>query len=352
MALDEDAGNPVARRRADRSMESAMRMRAGLVVLGIAACGPAVHPVGPGIPEPSGPTAITPHGAGARSGAPARGPIGRGVFVGEMCPAGAAGRPGVVPMFVRTAEWKDDPDDVEEPLVRSAIRELAVVGEDGGRAGVFSVMGAADVGIGMDVAIGSYAGGSPCARPAQAGGKPADDPACVAATHGCALAIAPIAPGQDAYGGPAPQDLAEDVAAPPVGAACVAGDTLVVDIDGDGAAETYSLPAFLDPVRAPADEVSAVPTAAPACKGSFARWAARVDAGGEPGAGAPDPRYRVEIDLLGVADVDGDGRRELFLAFRYPDRRAVVVYSATSSAGRLEKVGEALPWQSTPSPRD
>jgi hypothetical protein len=267
-----------------------------------------------------------------------------------MCPAGAAGRAGVVPMFVRSADWKDDPDEVEEPLARNAIRQLAVMGEDGGRAGVFTVMGAADVGIGMDVAIGAYTGASPCAQPAQTGGKATDDPACVAATHGCGLAIAPIEPGQDAFGGPAPADTGDELAVPPVGTACVAGDTLVVDIDGDGAAETYSLPAFLDQVRAPAEEVSAVPTAAPACKGSFARWSARVDAGGEPGAGAPDPRYRVDIDLLGVADVDGDGRRELFVAFRYPDRRAVVVYSALSSAGRLEKVGEALPWQSTPQP--
>jgi hypothetical protein len=346
MPLDEDVGNPVARRRADRAMQPAMRMRAGLVAIGIAACGPAVHPVGPGIQEPSGPTAVTPHGGG--SGAPTRAPIARGVFVGEMCPSGAAGRPGVVPMFVRGGDWKDDPDEVEEPLGRNAIRELAVLGEDGGRAGVFTVMGAADVGIGMDVAIGSYVGASPCAQAGQ-GGKPADDPACVAATHGCGLAIAPIAPGQDAYGGPSPADVGAEVDVPPAGTACVAGDTLVVDIDGDGAAETYSLPAFLDQVRAPADEVTAVPTAAPACKGSFARWSAHVDAGVEPD-GAPDPRYRVEIDLLGVADVDGDGRRELFLAFRYPDRRAVVVYSATSSAGRLEKVGEALPWQSTPQP--
>jgi len=326
-----------------------MTMRAWFAAIGIAACGPAVHPIGPGVQDGTPPQAMTPHAGSGGGAAPVRAPIAHGVFVGEMCPAGAAGRPGVVPMFVHGGDWKDDPDDVEEPLGRNAIRQLVVMSEDGGRAGLFQVMGAADIGIGMDVAIGSYAGASPCAKPAPGGGKAVDDPACVAATHDCGLAIALIAPGQDAYGGPSPADLPEGVEPPPTGTACVAGDTLVVDIDGDGAAETFSLPAFLDAVRAPADEVTAVPTAAPACKGSFTRWAAHVDAGADPGAAA-DPRYRVEIDLLGVADVDGDGRAELFLAFRYPDRRAVVVYSASSSAARLEKVGEALPWQSTPQP--
>jgi hypothetical protein len=280
--------------------------------------------------------------------APPHHALGRGVLVGEMCPEGAAGRPGVAPMFVRGVEWKDDADDVEEPLARNAIRQLAVLGENGQRAGVFTVMGTADVGLGADVAIGSYIGGSPCARPIDtSGAKAADDPACTAATHGCGLAVAPVIPGVDAYGTPTADD---DAPAPPTGTACIAGDTLVVDIDGDGAAETFSMPAFLDPVRAPADEVTSVATAAPPCKGSFAHFSARVDAGGEPGAGAPDPKYKVEIDLLGVADVDGDGRKELFVAFRYPDRRTVAVYSATSMASRLDLVAEALPWQGAPQP--
>jgi hypothetical protein len=348
MPLDDDAGNPVARRRADHPMRS---RSAFMLLLGAAAgaCGSKVHPVGPGLPE-AGVAHPAKPGAGAGGPAPVRAVAARRVLVGEMCPDGAAGRPGVTPMFVRGVDWKDDVADVEEPLARGEVRQFAVMGEDGRRAGVFTVMGAADVGQGADVAIGSYAGASPCAQPPSANGAAAkDDPACVAATRGCGLAIAPIVPGQDAFGG-GPEVMSDDALTPPVGSACVVGDTLVVDIDGDGAAETYSLPAFLDPVRAPADEVTAVPTAAPACQGSFARWKARVDTGGEPGGGAPDPKYKVEIDLLGVADVDGDGRRELLLAFRYPDKRTVAVYSATSTAARLELVGEALPWQTTPQP--
>jgi len=293
-----------------------------------------------------GPPART--GSEVASGPPQRRPVGRaarGVVIGEMCPQGAAGRPGIDPLFVHEIEWRDDASDVQEPLVRNAVHQFAVLGQDGKRAGVFTVMGEADVGIGGDVAIGSYAGAGVCARPPDTrGGKAVDDPACVAASHGCGLAIANVTPGQDAFGGPSEAD---DAPAPAISTSCLAGDSLVVDIDGDGAAETFSMPAFLDPVRAPADELAAVATAAAPCQGSFAHWAARVDAGTEPGRIA-DPKYKVEIDVVGIADVDGDGRREVFVAFRYPDRRTLAIYSATQTAGRLERVGEALPWQGTP----
>jgi hypothetical protein len=49
--------------------------------------------------------------------------------------------------------------------------------------------------------------------------------------------------------------------------------------------------------------------------------------------------------LLGVVDVDGDGRFELVLVYHYEDRRTIAVYSAVSSPVRLELVGEAIPWQ-------
>jgi hypothetical protein len=52
----------------------------------------------------------------------------------------------------------------------------------------------------------------------------------------------------------------------------------------------------------------------------------------------------VTIDLLGVVDLDADGRHELVLAFRYPESRTLAVYSALHQAGRLELVGEAVSW--------
>jgi hypothetical protein len=343
MPLDDDVGNPVARRGANIGMRGAVLvLAAGLVAAG-PACGPRVSPQGPG-PKPGGPAqagAGSAAGAGAGSAGADRAAPGREILVGEMCPDGAAGGPGVAPLFVRAVDWSDDPADVSEPLARNAVRQFAVLGLDGTRAGVFTVMGVADAGLPQDVAIGSYAGRSPCARPADAkaatGAKPVDDPACVAAQRGCGLAIAPVVPGHDAFG-----EL-DATATPPTGTACVAGDVLVVDIDGDGTPETFALGQFLDPVRAPADEVTARSMAAPPCTGTFSLFPARVDTGAEPGQ-TPDPRYRVELDVVGVADVDGDGRRELFIGFHYPDRRTLAVYSATSTPARLERVGEALPW--------
>ena len=49
--------------------------------------------------------------------------------------------------------------------------------------------------------------------------------------------------------------------------------------------------------------------------------------------------------LLGVVDLDGDGRKEIVLALRFPTVRTIVVYSATSSPQRLELVGEAQSFQ-------
>ncbi|MCE9576510.1 MAG: hypothetical protein K8W52_25395 [Deltaproteobacteria bacterium] len=226
-------------------------------------------------------------GPAAHADGPVRRPVARttaqvrGVLVGEMCPTAAAGRPGIAPLFTHDLDWSDDPDEAAEPLARGA--------------------------------------------------------ACVAAQHGCGLAIAPVVPGRDAY-----SELAELPAAV-TGTVCVAGDAIAVDIDGDGAVETYALGQFLDPVRAPADEITASPATVAPCKGRFAWFDARVDSGAEPGA-APDPRFAISIDIIGVVDLDGDGRRELVVAFRSPDHRSLVVYSATSTPARLERVGEAVPW--------
>lgn len=326
MPLDESAGNPVARRVA----ESAMNLRVrdlwigGLVAL--AACGPAVRADGPA----------------AHDEGPARRPVTRaaaqvrGVLVGEMCPTAAAGRPGIAPLFTHDLDWSDDPDEAGEPLARGAVRQFDVLGQSGARAGIFTVMGAADAGLATDVAIGSYSGGSACAIAGS--DPPKDDPACVAAQHDCGLAIAPVVPGRDAY-----SELV-DLPAAVTGTVCVAGDAIAVDIDGDGAVETYGLAQFLDPVRAPAEEITASPATVAPCKGRFAWFDARVDSGADPGA-APDPRYAIAIDVVGVVDLDGDGRRELIVAFRSPDHRSLVIYSATSTAARLERVGEAVPWE-------
>ena len=291
-------------------------------------CGPVVRPDAPD-PAAEAPVTHTPR----RS--PTANP-GRQVLIGEMCPQGADGRPGVAPLFLRSVGWTDEVDQVGAPLARGTVGQFAVLGIDGKRAGVFSVVGVADVGA-QDIAVGSYAGASPCAV-AQGTGKAVDDPACVKAVAGCGLAVATIEPGQDAFAD-------TPAATPRAGAACVVGDALAVDVDGDGAIETYPVSQLLDAMRAPAEEVSASPVAAPKCSARFAQLGIRLTPGVEPGRA--EARHIVDLDILGVIDVDGDGRREVFLAFRYPEGqgRTIAVYSAKSRPGRLELVGEATPWQ-------
>lgn len=310
--LDGDQGNPVARRRAQPGVKS---LAAAALLL--AACGPRVRPamLEPE-PEPE------PRSTKVAPVAP-----GRGVLVGEMCPEGAAGRPAVAPLLVRGVGWSSDPDDVETQLERSA-RAFAVLGVDGKRAGIFEVLGAADAGLAVDVAIGGYVGRPPCA-PASTTGGAEPDPACVKATRGCGLAVASIDRGAD----PEAPDLA-------AAGACISGDALIVDIDGDGAGESFPVAQFVDPVRAPAEEVTASPVIGPSCEPTATIYGHVVVPADEPG----DKRYHVTLDVLGVVDLDGDGRRELAIAFRYPEGRTFTVYSALRQAGRLELVGEAPSW--------
>ena len=327
MALDGDTGNRVARIRAQPVVRSAIWLAL------VAACGPAVRPEGPESPSPSQitapPTAPPPRSS---TGTP-----GRQWLVGEMCPQGAAGRPAVLPLFLRSVGWSADPEQVEAPLARGAVGQFAVLAIDGRKAGVFSVVGVADAGLASDVAVGTYAGGPPCAT--ASGPKAVEDPVCARVLAGCGVAVASIEPGQGVFGN-------AETAAPPVGAACVGADALAVDVDGDGTVESYPLAQLLDPMRAPADELTASPGTSAKCTPHYSQLDVRLTPGVEPG-GRVDPKYVVQLDVLGVVDVDGDGRRELVLAYRYPEgqNRTVALYSATATAGRLELVGEATPWQ-------
>ena len=292
-----------------------------LVCLG--ACGPKVKPDWAEDKEPPPPKAAK------------VGPIppGRGVLVGEMCPEGAGGRPAVAPLIVRDVSWSARADDVQTHLERNA-KAFAVLGLDGRRAGVFEVLGAADVGLPGEVAIGSYAGRTPCTPFSDEGGA-AEDAACVKATKGCGLAVASI-----------DRVAAETAEVPEIstGGACVSGESLVVDIDRDGSTESFPLAQFVDPVRAPAEEVLAAPVVSPTCTPRFAIHGQVVKPPPEPDV-ADDVRYHVTLDIVGIADLDGDGRHEVVVSFRYPESRTFAVYSAIDQSGRLELVGEAVPWQ-------
>lgn len=302
------------------------RTVAWLAFVVLAGCPPAVRPEAPGEGPDEAPPA---RDLGPRKVTPG---VGHGALIGEMCPQGAAGRPGMSPLAVRDVSWSSDDEAMESPLARGSAAQFTVLAVDGRRAGVFASIGTADVG-GTMVAIGSYAGSPPCSRPTS-GTEVAGDATCIAAQRGCGLAIARIgAPGSTFGEGDAP-----DI---PTGGACKSGDTLAIDVDADGTPEMFALGAFVDATRAPAGEVIAAAVVAPPCTPTFSLH--KLVPTPMPGV-VMDGKHKVELDVLGVVDVDGDGRREVIVAFRYLEGRTIAVYSAMDTAARLELVGESVPW--------
>jgi len=286
-------------------------------------CGPRVQPDRPFPDEP----------VVHRERAPAPARPGREVVVGELCPQGAAGRPAVAPLLIRTTQWLDATSEVLGAVERGATPRFVAFGVDGKVAGLFETVGLADIALGQSVASGTYMGGAPCSSDAGSGQR-TDDPKCVAATGGCGLAVAEVTRPDEPVEAPRFQ----------TGGACVSGDALGVDIDGDGKPEWFPLAQRLDGIRAPAQEWTAAQGARPACKPSFVLYDLKLPLAPEPGK-LPDARATVTFDLLGVVDLDGDGRQELVIALHFPTVRTVVVYSASESPQRLELAGEAQSFQ-------
>ncbi|MEJ7601720.1 MAG: hypothetical protein WKG01_27720 [Kofleriaceae bacterium] len=283
-------------------------------------CGPTVRPGGPA-DEPT-PVLKTHRPRPASAG-------GRQVMIGELCPQGAAGRPAVMPLMIRTVAWTDKPEEVANVVERGAVPRFSVYGVDGKVAGRFDTLGTADIGLSQPVASGTYVGALPCTADAGKGAR-TEDPRCVPATAGCGLALSELAQSDD------PVTSASFV----TGGACVSGDALAIDVDGDGVMESFPLAAVLDGTREPAEEWSAAPTAGAACKPTFQVYDIKLAAPAD-GNKPPDPKQVVKLVVLGVVDVDSDGRLELVLAFEFPTVRTIVVYSANSSSLRLELAGES-----------
>jgi len=286
----------------------------------VVSCGPAVRPAGPADEPP--PVART-------LARPEPTPVGRQLVVGEMCPQGADGRPAVAPLVMRTISWTDDAAEVSAVVERGSVPRFLVLGADGTQAGVFDTVGATDVGLPQSVAVGSYVGASPCTID-DGGGQRVELPACRASLADCGLAVAEIS--RPDFDLPETPRLA-------TGAACVAGDGLVVDIDRDGVNEVFPLASLLDGGRSPASEWSAAPSPGAGCAPAFQVHDVRLVLPPEPGKPV-DPKWTVTLDVLGVLDLDGDARDELVLALRFPTARTVVVYTPTGSAQRLELAGE------------
>ncbi len=289
--------------------------------LAATACGPAVQTQSP----PAEPEPIT-----RRVIEPPVKPSGRQVVVGEMCPQGAGGRPAVAPLVQRGVGWSSDTNEIAATLERGQVPRFFVFGVDGKVAGAFDTLGIVEVGIAQPVATGTYVGASPCTSGGAKSTDPRiDDARCAAATSGCGIAIGELTAPDD------PPPSANFT----TGGACMSGNELAVDIDGDGRTESFPLAGMLDSVRAPAAEWTASPTAGAACTPTYQIYGLQLVP--EPRAGKPADKGVVTVDVLGVVDLDADGRRELILAMHFATVRAIVVYTATATAERLELAGEA-----------
>jgi hypothetical protein len=255
-------------------------------------------------------------------------------MIGEMCPQGAGGRPAVAPLIMRTVTWIDTAADVANVVERGGVPRFAVFGVDGKIAGTFDTLGLADIGLQQSVASGTYVGAGPCTAEAGKGAR-TEDPKCGPATGGCGVAVGELGRADDPPPIPSYQ----------TGGACLSGDALAVDIDNDGVMESFPLAGVLDGIRSPAKEWSAAPTAGAQCKPSFGLYDVRLAPPPEPGKSQVDPKHIVKLVLLGVIDVDADGRRELVIALEFPTVRTIVVYTSTGSPQRLELAGEGTSFQ-------
>lgn len=284
------------------------------------ACGPAVRPdtpphePGPGIKVEPLPQA----GKAVR---------GRQLLVGEMCPQGAGGRPAVLPLMMRTVSWTDNEDEVAAAVERGSVPRMLVFGTDGKPAGTFDTLGLADIGQ-VSVASGTYVGASPCSADG-GNGKRIDDAKCAAATTSCGIAVGQLM---------RPDDPPETIAIATSGA-CLQGDAISIDIDGDKVMEQFPLAGVLDGIRSPAKEWSAAPVVGQKCTPVFTLFDLKIVPQLEPGKGS-NAQHAVGIDVLAIADLDGDGRNEVVLAMKFPTVRTIAVYSSSGSPQRLELVGE------------
>lgn len=255
-------------------------------------------------------------------------PSGRQVMVGEMCPQGAGGRPAVAPVMMRNVTWTDAPAELSAVVERGSVQRWTVFGTDGRAAGAFDTLGSADVGMPQAVAAGTYVGASPCTADAGKGAR-TDDAACVKSTKGCGIAVGELTRPDDPPTTPTFT----------VGGACLSGDAIALDVDGDGAIESFPLASLLDGVRGPSQEWSAAPTAGAACKPAFKLFGIALVRAPEAGK-AVDPKSLVMLDVLGVLDLDGDGRKELVVAFQFATVRTVAIYTALQTAQRFELAAE------------
>lgn len=233
--------------------------------------------------------------------------------IGEVC---QLPQEHVFPRFlVRDHRWITD-DKIAHELLMTTPRKFTVLGYDGGWDGTFITMPET---IALDAAgfMGrhiDYRTGSVCSIPVN--GRAVSMGRCFHA-DGCSLAVA-IAGGAETMS-PAPGELV-------VAETCVDKGMMSADFDGNGVDEAFELASFLGGGTA-AEVVWGREPSADRCAGDrgFAWYETK-----RPDAPA--------IDVLGVADLDADGNRELLLAIRFRTSRTIAVYQADAGGLRLDRI--------------
>jgi len=308
-------------------------VQAVALVLGLhSGCGGGARTLPAEKPLTAGPAAKAGQVSGGKGGAAAKPgaskpavasrPAVRQALVGEMCPDRGAGRPALALLIARQVGWSADPEELDALAARVGARPFSVLSARGARAGVFQAVGPVDLGTESPVLTGGYAGKSPCEDADAARAS-----ACGEAQLQCGLAVASLA----VDGADVPPKLR-------TGGACVEGDKILrVDLDGDGLAEAFAVAGFLDELRAPAAEVdAAVASAAKAtCTASFSLPLL---------VRGRDAKAFRALDLVGVVDLDDDGRLELVMQYRYASVRTWAIYTADQTVRRLALVAEVAPW--------
>ncbi len=286
-------------------------MRAALLVcVGVVSCGrQASHGA-----EPMGPLRSPAPLVRPVPPSPSSDRLGDGVaryVVGEFCVHESLPQPQLFPLFARDDRgWTDEISAVRDPVATLAQR-FNVLGFDGERRGEMVTEPGVPPASGQGFS-GAYHGAGdlgPCnyVRP---DGRRVLLAACGDA-GGCGIAVA----------------LADQPKPPSIlpASVCVTNGVLTGDLDGDGAPEAFSFEALRGNASAEGHPLEGAQCANP----RFAWYRQRV--GG------------ALFDVLGVADLDGDGRVELMVAYYSKGGpRTVVLYSlAAPPALRLDRVAES-----------
>jgi hypothetical protein len=238
--------------------------------------------------------------------------------VGWYCPEAGAGRPAIRPLFARDPKWLSNLDPLNKAIASRRVKRFTVLAWEGHAAGSMIVMGGAQDAAGK-MAMGAYVGASVC-QPKSVDAQtdaPDEDPVCRSLSDGCSMALGEL----EAAGGFHSRPYEEDPERLELfrSGACEENDVLLLDTDGDGKAERFSIVDLKGTGSAPV-ELPLSPIEGTSCEPTFA--------GAVVG--------HSDLVRMAVLDVDGDGRIEVLYR---RNSNEFLLYGAPSSPARLELLG-------------